>query len=181
MKKFSKKTWMLLVGIVAALAFAGSALAYSSTFDPSTGYGSVAKGDLQQLLNLQNNAQAQTWFNTYGKDATFAYVAENHYQYYCQFVNGGGQTVEPVQNVKNGINASVTYSNRGQTNWAGYNLTGWSGDPEVTGDPVPADGDACTVGTNNGTVDGTPTLISSSGELTMYWDATSTVIPFTTP
>ena len=66
MRLFSKKTFMLLVGIVAALALAGVAAA-SVTFDPTCPYtpsngtgtcGFVGKGDVQLALGY-NNSQMQ--------------------------------------------------------------------------------------------------------------------------
>lgn len=66
MKQFSKKTWVLLAGVVAALAFVASAAA-SVNFDPtcsltpSNGTGAcgfVGKGDVQTALGL-NNAKMQ--------------------------------------------------------------------------------------------------------------------------
>lgn len=181
--KFTKKTTVLLAGIVTALAFAGSALAYTSTFDPSTGLGSVAKGDLQQLLyapTTLNNAQIQNWFTQYGSAATFAYAYQEHWQYYCQFTNGGGQTQTAVKNVQTAVNDTINWTGRGQSNWAGYNLTGL-GNTSTTG-TVPQAGDDCTVGANSGQVLGDPTLHdSTTPQLILSWDSTSTVIPFTTP
>jgi hypothetical protein len=54
-KRVTKKTWMLLVGTVAAFALAGAAAA-TVTFDFGTGTGFVGKGDVQSAFGWNNAA-----------------------------------------------------------------------------------------------------------------------------
>jgi hypothetical protein len=147
MKKFSIFAVPALVVTVVAVAYA------ATTFDPATGTGSVAKGQVQELLET-NNAGFQAAAE---QGVQFTYTESGTYQITCQWVTGEGTPGEqthtaPGALVRN-VNSEVEYSARGRNQIAGWHLTGYDGSGVV----VIAGG--CTLGEQVGD----PVLIAGGG------------------
>lgn len=170
--KFSKKTWMLLVGIVAALAFASVAVALT-TFNPSTGTGFVGKGDVQTPWSWNNNT-----LQNHAGSVSFNYQEINDTAYYvtCEWDTGTIHVVHHTQTTNHALSDTVAYDvssatrNNPRGNVTGFNLNGPIGDPVVTdgGDPIPVVGDTCPGNSGLGLVTGVeadPTDSSSSQTL----------------
>lgn len=145
-KTFSKKTCVLLVGIIAALAFAGVAAA-TVTFDPSSGNGFVGKGDVQTAFGW-NNATAQAQANNVS--FSMSQVTSTDYAVTCEWDTGTIHLVHHVQTTQHSVSDTLAYdvtkANRSnpQGSLTGYNLTGLgTGTTTPSGDPIPAVGEDC--------------------------------------
>jgi hypothetical protein len=161
-----------LTALVAALVLGSTTAFAATTFDVTDGTGSVAKGDLQQWLGLKNNAQAQTWFTTYSESVYFVFSTQDQYSVKCQFEAGQSGNIQTITVPKNvNVNSEIAYTGRGNSNWAGFTLTGWGSEAPGSGTP-PQVGDPCPGGSNLGDIievlnDGDP-VSSTGGTLTMY-------------
>jgi hypothetical protein len=117
---------------VPALVLTAVGVAYAATtFDPDTGTGSAAKGQVQELLET-NNAGFQ---EAAEQGVQFTYTESGTYQITCQWVTGEGTPGERTQEafgalVRN-VNSEVEYSARGRTQIAGWHLTGYDDEGAV--------------------------------------------------
>ncbi len=122
-----------LIGVAICLAVAGVAFA-AVTFDPITGTGFVGKGDVQLALGL-NNAQMQVQAGS----LKFTYVTTDTYTVTEVWATGSADnpkslnTHEITVSTTIGVNGIVAYQGRQMNQITGFNLTGWAGEPAITG------------------------------------------------
>jgi hypothetical protein len=169
---------LLAMGLALVAVFVSAGAVFAAvTFDPGTGKGFVGKGDVQLAFNW-NNKQLQT----NAKDVTFTYNATENYEVVCTFVTGEGTKGEKTHNVLREkstiVDSTVAYDPRVKNQITGFNLTGLG---TTTGDPAPMVGDACSGGSDGGTLTSV-NLVSSSGGLYANYGGTSVLIwPPATP
>lgn len=171
------KRMLTIVSAFALVAAISAVAAFASvTFDPSTGTGFVGKGDVQLAFGwnnkgLQDNATA----------VTFTYDNTESYQYTCQWFTGPNNTEHTVSHTTaTGINAALDGDPRktkGQQQFTGFILSGWVGNPNESGDPVPVVGDPCpgNQGNDSQIIAVTP-LGSSGGGLYVHFNGTSVLL-----
>ncbi len=138
----------MLLAAVAATAMISSAAFAAVTFDSSTGVGFVGKGDVQVPFGwnnktLQNNATG----------VTFEYRSTDTYEAECEFFTGPDKNRTRHTNdveLVTGVSGSVDGDPRqGKSQFTGFNLKGFIGDPTVVGGTIPVVGEACKTGTGN--------------------------------
>ncbi|WP_203337313.1 hypothetical protein [Nocardioides limicola] len=132
-----KKSLLALVVTGLMLSSAGQALA-AVTFNADDGTGFVGKGDVQLALGW-SNAQLQANAAAVG----FSYDSSETYEVTCYWetTTGQGNIIKhTVTNKKSqGVAGSVAGDPRqvkGQKQFTGFNLTGYVGDPVVTGGAI---------------------------------------------
>lgn len=150
--------------IAGALGTGGGIAAAAVTFDAPSGTGFVGKGDVQNAFGW-NNATLQA--NAGG--VTFSYSATDEYEAVCTFVTGEGTRGERTHNIDHtrttAIAGALNGSPRpGPNQFTGFNLTGYAGDPVVSGH-APVEGEACPGNPGTAGTWSAVTLISSTGAL----------------
>jgi len=161
------------VGPVSAV-IAGPRVALSVSVDP-TGFGFVGKGDVQLAFGW-NNATLQN--NAGG--VTFSLSTTTSYTSVCSWVTGEGtrgeRSHEVSHTVTQGLTAVLNGSARqtkGQTQFTGFNLLGFNGDPIQSGGAIPVEGQPCPGNPGTGGTWGPVTTGASTGGLYVTWNGTS--------
>lgn len=122
-------------GVLAGAMAIGSVAGAAVIFDPATGTGFVGKGDVQLAIGW-NNKQLQD----NAADVTFAYNDVVSYEWFCyrETTTGGPEPkVVPHTNerarsqaVDGDVNADPRQK-KGQSQFTGFTLNGWDGDPDL--------------------------------------------------
>jgi sulfur relay (sulfurtransferase) DsrF/TusC family protein len=131
--------------MVAMLCMVGTVLA-TVTFDPNTGVGFVGKGDVQIAFGL-NNAQIQQYMDD---DAfSFYYSSTDSYNINKVFATGNKLSnykshldLLRTQDIsENAVFGSDSRKVHGQQQYTGFELTGFEGDPIISGGTLPVESD----------------------------------------
>jgi hypothetical protein len=145
-----------------------------------SGVGFVGKGDVQLAFGWNNAVLQQN-----ASGVSFTYEATEEYDVTIEYDTGNPDNPRSInhhtvtQGKSTGVSASVAYDKRVRSQITGFNLTGFFGDPIVTGDPLPSVGDSCPNG-NIGTCFVTAVdKISSSGGLYVHYGSSSVPLPNT--
>jgi hypothetical protein len=155
---------LVTAAIIATMAIAQPASA-AVTFDATNGTGFVGKGDVQLALGW-NNATLQRS----GDTLRFTFTDQAEYDVYCSKEVGGLKNPQTNRNIfdrEQKLRAQLTYDARVRNQITGFNITGFDGDPVITGG-VPAcpagwDADPETAASNGADAGSHIVLVSSSG------------------
>lgn len=129
-----------LFGAAAAASVLISSAAWATvTFDSSTGFGFVGKGDVQLAFHW-NNAVSQAQTN----NVVFEYDSSDTYEVTCDWTTGpsSNPTTHEINVPKHvTVNDTVAYDARQRNQYTGYNLNGFGS--TSGGGTVPQVGDTC--------------------------------------
>jgi hypothetical protein len=125
MEKMKMKKLKILCALTIMAALTTSI--YASWWVDATGFGFCGKGDVQKALGW-NNKQLQTNANS----LVFTYQDQVTWAIPCKKDNAH-DTMFKTFDRKRAINATVAYDPRVKTQVTGFNLNGWSGEPEISG------------------------------------------------
>jgi len=138
-KKMNRK--VIGFGIILATLLAPIAVNAMVTFDPLTGKGFVGKGDVQTAFGWNNAALQKN-----AELVTFTYVTTDTYTVTEVWATGNMEKPTSINSHEItktkilGISGAPNYDLRkvnGQKQWTGFILTGYNGDPRVTGGELP--------------------------------------------
>lgn len=169
----------LLWAAAAATAFISTAALASVSFDPSTGYGFVGKGDVQLAFGWNNKAAQDN-----AGAVSFTYNAKDTYDVECEWttVTGGPNSKTIVHDITVprhvSVSSSIVSDPRKTGQYTGYNLTGLA-NPVVEG-TVPEVGGTCPGASNVGAIITVVQQTGSAGGLYANYGGNSVLLNWPT-
>ena len=116
-----KSLSILAIALMATFGATSSFAQTSSTFNPATGTGFAAKGDVQRVLGLNNAGYQSTSY-------TFSYMGEVVTEVTWECTNDNNEKVqERARTTTSSVSGVVAALARVKNQITGHNLTGYSG------------------------------------------------------
>lgn len=155
------KLWIAMAAVMAALLLTANVALASVTFDSSTGFGFVGKGDVQIAFGWNNQtAQAQAG------NLSFSYTVTESYTAVCEWTTGTGTRGQATHDINlqrtSSVSDTIQYDARAHNQVDGFFLTGFTGTPTYNG-TVPVVGGACVGNTDGIDFNGTWTSVTDNG------------------